>query len=328
MPPLQARFLRIPRSEVSFARRGFEPCDATVRERIEACFGSFLDGYHLALASTSLADLAHTLDGHIEAELRGFAYEGAGMYLTLLDCLTPWRRDRLRRFADGPARPYAMIALIGAGLAYARLPWLRWSGRVAGRQLDPEVGWLAVDGFGFHEGFFDHARTIEAGRRPASMAGYSSRCFDHGLGRSIWFVKGASPERIAQAISRFERSRQPDLWAGVGLACAYAGGVYADLRAFSGVLDALVQCAADSLAQLRLGVVLAAVARCESDVHSAWTALACERLLGRTLEASAMLGVEAAGCVRAQLADCPDTPRAHGYELTRQLILRTVASGA
>jgi enediyne biosynthesis protein E3 len=323
MPTLQARLLRIPRREVTFARRGFEPCEPAVRERIEAYFGSFLDGYHLALASRSLPETATSLDHHIEPELRGFAYEGAGMYLALLDCLTPWRRDRLRCFVNGPARSYAIITLIGAGLAYARVPWVRWSGRLTGRQLDPEIGWMAVDGFGFHEGFFHHARTIEAGYRPASIAGYAGRCFDHGLGRSIWFVKGAAPDRIARAVSRFEPSRQPDLWAGVGLACAYAGGVYADPGRYAGVLDALAARAAQFGSQLRLGVVLAAVARCESSIPSAWTALACERLLGQTLESAASLGLQAAQEVRAQVAD---DPRAPGYEMTRELILRRLSA--
>jgi enediyne biosynthesis protein E3 len=323
MPTLQARLLRIPRREITFARRGFEPCDPPVRERIEAYFESFLDGYHIALASSSLPEIAISLDEQIEPELRGFAYEGAGMYLALLDCLTPWRRDRLRRFANGPARSYAIITLIGAGLAYARVPWIRWSGGLTGRHLDPEIGWMAVDGFGFHEGFFHHARTIEAGCRPASVAGYAGRCFDHGLGRSIWFVKGAEPDRIARAVSRFEPSRQPDLWAGVGLASAYAGGVYTDPGVYAAVLDGLAVRAAQFSAELRLGIVLAAVARAESSIPSPWAALACERLLGQTLESAASLGLQAAQQVRSRMAD---DPRAPGYAITRELIVRRLSA--
>src|ERR1039457_1019400 len=56
------------------------------------------------------------------------------------------------------------------------------------------------------------------------VAGSPRRAFDQGLGRSLWFVEGADASRIAAAISSFPKARQPDLWSGVGLACAYAGG--------------------------------------------------------------------------------------------------------
>jgi hypothetical protein len=321
MTPVWARLLSIPHREVTFAHRRFRPCEPSVQQRIEAYFGSFLDGYHLALASTSPIELGTQLDNHVEPELRGFAYEGAGMYLALLDGLTPWRRDRLRCFTAGPANRYAMITIIGAGLAYARLPWMRWSGRMMSHHLDLEVGWLAVDGFGFHEGFFDHVRAIDHARQPERLDGYAGRCFDHGLGRSIWFVEGASPERIARAIGRFPTSRQPDLWAGVGLACAYAGGVYANLDLYADVLDALAQFARHFVAHLRVGIIFAAVARYEASAHSPWTALACERLLGYTLKDAARLGLRAGDEIRAQLVH---TPNARGYEQTRDLILGAV----
>ena len=84
--------------------------------------------------------------------------------------------------------------------------------------------WLAVDGYGFHEGFFHHPRYLGSSRRPRHLSGYGKRVFDQGLGRSFWFVFGSDAERIAAAISNLDPTRHPDLWAGVGLACVYAGG--------------------------------------------------------------------------------------------------------
>ena len=50
---------------------------------------------------------------------------------------------------------------VGLGWALARLrrsvtPYLA--------QLDPLLGWLAVDGYGFHEGYFDWPRYVEGQR--------------------------------------------------------------------------------------------------------------------------------------------------------------------
>jgi len=91
--------------------------------------------------------------------------------------------------------------------------------------FDPLLRWLVVDGYGFHEGYF-RWNAIDAGRRvPAGFTGYTARAFDQGLGRSLWFVCAAGPQRVDAALRSLPTERWPDLWSGVGLACAYAGGV-------------------------------------------------------------------------------------------------------
>ena len=110
---------------------------------------------------------------------------------------------------------------VGLGWALARLrrsvtPYLA--------RLDPLLGWLVVDGYGFHEGYFDWPRYIERRAIPSRLNGYERRVFDQGLGRSLWFVKGADVAAVASAIDTFPSARRDDLWSGVGLACAYAGG--------------------------------------------------------------------------------------------------------
>ena len=82
-----------------------------------------------------------------------------------------------------------------------------------------------MDGYGFYEGFFSWRRTVEEKVIPSRLAGYARRAFDHGLGRSLWFSTGANVDRIVVTIGAFPESRQGDLWAGIGLACAYAAGV-------------------------------------------------------------------------------------------------------
>jgi len=146
------------------------------------------------------------------------------MALTLLDELAFRGATRFGALLNGPGQPHAYMLHVGAGWAYARLPWLRWRIPAAIQRLDPLLRWLAVDGFGFHEGYFHWPRVGERQQIPMGLRGYSRRAFDQGLGRVLWFVMCADPTRVWNTIARFPESRRPDLWSGVGLACTYAGG--------------------------------------------------------------------------------------------------------
>lgn len=147
------------------------------------------------------------------------------MALQLLDLLLPGRRDRVVRFVSGPAAPFTYLAHVGAGWAAARL---HCPPSVVLSRLDPLLGWLAVDGYGFHEGFFRADYVIARRCVPWRLTGYTLRAFDQGVGRSLWFNDGADAARIAASIARFTPERRGDLWSGVALAASYAGGVGVD----------------------------------------------------------------------------------------------------
>jgi hypothetical protein len=214
------RFLGLSPNEASFARRGFIASEQESRQRLEQIGVTFLSGYHAALEETSFDSLARRLT-IVETEFRGFAFEGAAMGLGLLDCFTPWRKDRWRNFTEGLAEPHIYMMHVGLGWALARL---RRCVTTHLAQLDPLLGWLAVDGYGFHEGYFNWPRYIERREIPTRLDDYGRRVFDQGLGRSMWFVKGADVATVASAINTFPFTRRDDLWSGIGLACAYAGG--------------------------------------------------------------------------------------------------------
>jgi hypothetical protein len=264
------RLLGLSPGEATFARRGFREGDPAARLRLEQIGRTFIEGYNAALDETGPAALGARLNG-AQPEFRGFAFEGAAMALSLLDLLTPWKRDRWSALLAGPGAGHVYMLHVGHGWALARLR--RRMDRPPPR-LDPLLGWLAVDGYGFHEGYFNPGRHIEGRARPSRLSGYARRVFDQGLGRSLWFVAGADVARIAEMVATFPSARRADLWSGLGLACAYAGGV--DRPAVRSLREA-AGTYADHLAQ---GAAFAAKARSRAGNPTIWTGMACEALCG------------------------------------------------
>jgi len=280
---LRRRLLGIDHREVSLAHRGIKAVSPRAGERLEQIGRSFLAGYHHALEDCRPGALSLRLEA-IEPEQRGFAYEGAAMALYLLDRLTPWRRDRFENLLAGPGAGHVYMLFVGAGWVMARLH------RGVSRQLarmDPLLRWMAMDGYGFHEAYFHPREAVENQRVPARLTGYQCRAFDLGLGRGLWFAEGADVRRIAARIERFATERRSDLWSGVGLACAYAGGVEGEdvvvLRNLSG----------EHRVSVAQGAAFAAKARQRAGNPTAHTELACQVLCETDAERAAAITDEA-----------------------------------
>lgn len=303
---VRKQLLHIDTSEASVARRRFRCKDDQTRQRLEEIGTTFLRGYDAAIDENNLSLLVKQLDS-VTQELRGFAFEGAAMGLTLLDALTPWNKTRLLKFVNGPGTRHVYMVHVGSGWAIARLPWLRWNLKNYLRRLDPLLCWLALDGYGFHEGYFNWPRFIEDQQIPKRLSAYGLRAFDQGLGRSLWFVEGADVERIPFTIKRFPLYRRADLWSGIGLACAYAGG--ADANAIQAIYDA----ALSYDAHLAQGAAFAAKARQLAGNKSQHTDLACRIFAGVSSNQAAAITDEA-------LRDLPDDAREPAYEVWRERI--------
>src|SRR5688500_15556373 len=101
---MRIRVLGIDPGQASFARRGF-PLVAASRRRLEEVGRTFVHGYRTALEDDDPAALGRALE-RVDEELRGFAYEGAGMGVALRDLLAPWRARRLDRLLAGPGRAH------------------------------------------------------------------------------------------------------------------------------------------------------------------------------------------------------------------------------
>lgn len=288
----------------------FSEGDRKAAQRLETAVRMVTQGCHMTLQNSRFEALVPRLSA-VEPELRGFAYEGAGIGLAALDCLLPWK-NRTRDFLDGPGSAYIYAVSLGAGMGLARLH--RQPERFLTR-LDPVFGWLILDGYGFHEGFFARQRYVEGQVIPARLSRYARCVFDHGLGRSIWFVVGTNVDRVAAKIATFPSARQADLWSGVGLACGYTGGVE---RA---ALETLRHLAGPYRSQLAVGVAIAANARQRASSPGPYAELACEVMFGLSSKMVSQM-------TEAARENLPIDSARPAYELWRQQIAASFALSA
>lgn len=217
--------------EVTFDRRGFRVSEVGRQANLEGIGSTFLEGYGYGMAGRTVSDIGASLET-VERPVRGFAYEGCAMALAVRDGLRPARQHWVRDFLAGPAEPHIYMAYIGVGWAMARLPKMRWR---AIMPQDTLLRWLALDGYGFHQAYFQTKQYVDGQYQGAvplfRPAGYANRAMDQGIGRALWFINGSDVARVAAMISGFAPERRGDLWSGAALASVYAGGVAeADLR--------------------------------------------------------------------------------------------------
>ncbi|WP_013320461.1 DUF1702 family protein [Gloeothece verrucosa] len=288
---LRKQLFSLSPEEATFKRRGFYASVAEIQEHLETIGCTFVEGYQAVINDENPEIFLGKLKAS-EAELAGFAFEGAAMALFLLDQLTPWRGDRFLEFVGGPGNPYIYMSYVGAGWGLARLQWRLKPylhqlscGASVGQFPDPLLGWLAIDGYGFHQGYFQGRKYIETLAFPSELSAwsYALKVFDQGLGRSLWFVQGADVARIAQKIQQFPPYRRADLWSGVGLACTYAGGVD---RAS---IEQLRRLAAAYLPQIAQGAAFAAKTRIRAGNMTENTEMCCQVLCGMSAEPAATI---------------------------------------
>ncbi len=303
---LRTSLFGISPAEASFRQRGFLAVAAPTQQRLEQCGQSFIEGYNAALRFGNAHGVTRQLAA-IGDEQSGFAFEGAAMGLALLDGLTIGPATRLRDFLRAEGQQHVYMVFVGVGWAAARLPWYRHRVTRYIDQFDPLLRWLVVDGFGFHHGYFNHHTAIGRQMLPNGVFGYARQAFDQGLGRSLWFVAGGDVGRIRDCIEAFDERRRPDLYGGIGLACAYAGGVD-DCE-----IERLAASSVEYVPQLAQGAAFAAKARQRAENPAEHTDRACRVLCGTS-------AAEAARITDQCLAKLPDDAELPAYEIWRNRI--------
>lgn len=261
---------------VSLSSRGFFGGSEQSRRVLEEAAASFISGFNNVIDSASIGELQDRLKD-VSLDQRGFAYEGAGMACAVVDILTYSRGRRVAALLDGPGGNYVHLIHVGIGWGFARLRLRPWLGLPI---KDSMLRWLAWDGWGFHQGFFSPRRTVIAQRIEPRLGGAVS-IRDQGIGRSIWFHDCADVAVIAERIDRFVPGRRADLWSGIGLAAAYAGGVPPTDLARLGELAGQLR------PHVVQGVAFAAAARLRSGGLPSHTRHAAEILAGVPAEVAA-----------------------------------------
>lgn len=309
-------------ADITFEVRGFDTTSAPAQARLEMSALQFLMGFEFAIEQSGHDALVTRLET-LEREYQGFAFEGAAMALALRDAMSPMPGHKLVEtflagpdFDGGPGSRHIFMAYLGVGFALARLPKALWRRALPdARKLadHPTLSWLILDGYGFHEAFFHHAKWVDrqfVGRRypwPGSI-GYVNRVIDQGIGRGMWFVCGGDVERLLARIRSFAPSRQADLLCGAGLAAAYAGGVGVE------DLELLLRGADEYRPEVAQGAVFALRAREVSGLITEHSDLAAQVFCGgRT-------AIEAAEIAAKCVVNLPEDGAVPAYEVFRQRI--------
>ncbi len=301
-------------NEALFSRRGFLPGAPAVQNHLETAGKAFIDGYNCALAEPQTEQLVQLLN-QFDAMYRGFAFEGAAMALALLDLVTPWNRRRFQQLIDSPhGDAHLYLLYVGAGWGVARIPWARRDYERTIQRYDPLYRWLALDGFGFHQGFFYARKYVDEQAVWPRLSTHAARVFDQGLGRSMWFSHGGDPVRLATTIAAFPTSRRADLWSGVGLGASYAGGVEHNS------LDELRDRAGGYGTHLAQGAAFAAKARLRAGNLVPHTEMACEVFCR-------LSAAEAAAVTDDCLNDLPADGEEPAYQVWRIRIHERLAGG-
>lgn len=313
---IKKQLFSISPAEVSTTRRKFQVNDPVKQERIETIGRTFLQGYHAAIE----ADQRHQLQTQLKElpiEYRGFAYEGAAMGIGLMDRLMPWKTAQFEHFLQDEWNHYPYLTHVGLGWSLARIPGgiQRFSKQlISAKRVETEaasmeslLACLVLDGYGFHQGYFAWQKYIQSMVEPNFLPAECQPVVTQGLGRSLCFVLGMNVERIAKTIQHFPRQRQADLWSGVGLATAYAGGLSAEEVA------RLQQQAAAHQPAFAQGVAFGAKARQRAQHIPEHTRVVTRVIWKQSVESVASL-------TDTTLADLPPASRLTTYAIWRQRI--------
>ena len=298
--------------------RGFHKKSPESQELLERIGATFLEGYAYAAEAKTIADATERLE-QLSDRFRGFAYEGAGMGFAVRDGLPFGPTNLNERFLAGSGQPHVYMVYVGMGWAMARLPRFRWPKPA---RLDPLLLWLLLDGYGFHQAYFHTEKYVgQQYRDPAfpwpdkASSDYANRAIDQGIGRALWFIRGSDPVLATSTVDEFDERRRGDLYAGIGLAATYAGGVTED------ELVTLWERAGDYRPQVAQGCCFAVECRFRAGNLVPHNELAARVLCGRSARETAQVALD----LRPERAVGGDLP---AYEVWRRAVAAEFAEHA
>ena len=236
-----------------------------VGDQIQKIKNIFQHAQHTATTEEDVNKLIDHLE-NADPEFRSIAYEGASMGLALKDLSQGGTLHRWRSLMEGPGAAHTTQVHVGLGWALAKqgLPVSSFL-----EELNPLLRFRVLDGYGYFDALFKTRQTIQNQRRPEDLQENFFAAYDQGVGRSIWYSSEGECSKISEIIAKFESSRQPDLWRGIGIACSYVGGFEKT------TLDELAVAASKYRVQLAVGAALAARSRIHANSLTQDAELAC-----------------------------------------------------
>jgi enediyne biosynthesis protein E3 len=129
--------------------RGVRPIPEVLRQRYAQIQKSFGVGYQSATVAHDFEAIVAALS-EVDAELRGFAYEGVGTALAQKEISSSAYGSLINPFVTQWASAYRNYVHVGVGLMLARqkLSIMHYL-----EALGSEGDWLVIDGYGFQYGF-------------------------------------------------------------------------------------------------------------------------------------------------------------------------------
>ena len=203
--------------------RLFSTADAATSALISAIGREFAHGYNDTLRSYDPSLVRAHVEAQDDDHLTPFYVEGASMALAAGRVLHPGRSPSAHRrlLAELPEHDY--LILVGWGWWYAVRP-AGATGLARSRvwSADDLFSSLAIDGMAFATCFLKtrpphYDVTCPFRDEPRR------RVWLQGYGRALWFVAGGRPEVFRRQYERLEPELRPELYAGIGLATAFAG---------------------------------------------------------------------------------------------------------
>lgn len=234
------------------------------RALVDRMWHPYLEGYNAALDSEP-ADVAALLK-ELPYDVRAVMYEGAYTAFAAKDLLDNGDWGRMKALSvEGPEKLPVMFQGIGGALSQLQI-----SPSIYQSITETFFGWMSLDSYGCHEGYFRWNHAIQRQKVHAGLTPLGRRAFDQGIGRSIWLIGVADPTFVSNLISEFPPERRADLWSGVGLMVGYWGAAdNTDMRKFR-------QFSGKWRPHLQQGVALATHVRVEAQSVPDYTEGACE----------------------------------------------------
>ena len=243
-------------------------------QKIEIIQSIFRDVQDNFPDSYSLQNLAEKLDSR-EIEFRSIAYESASFCIGLKDLESGNNLNLWQNFLNEKGEHHATQIHVGLGWAFSQkqinpVPFLT--------QLQPMMRYRVPDGYGYYEGVFRKRKSVQSQQRFETEDEVASGAYDQGLGRSIWYLSKGNIDDAKNMIEVFAMDRQKDLWRGLGIAIAYAGGCDEEMLKNIFFKTELYQ------TQLATGAVMALVSSSIAQYISNDTELTCKIFCNKTPE--------------------------------------------